>query len=213
MKIVKYINKKIDRLYCFVARLRLKNHNFTIISNDCWGGGVYEDLHLPYTTPTVAVGFYGTCYLEFLENFNEVLNGDLFFVTESKYPEINDRRIKNQNFYPIGLIGTIELHFEHNKTKEEALEKWNRRKARINFDNIFIKYSDRNNCTLDLMKRFDKLPFKNKVLFSSKKIKGIKSVVFLNHYKNQPFIGDIYSDRWAYRKDFDVVKWLNKGQK
>jgi uncharacterized protein (DUF1919 family) len=46
-----------DKLYCKVARIRLKNQDFTIISNDCWGGGVYEDLQLQYTTPMVGLFF------------------------------------------------------------------------------------------------------------------------------------------------------------
>lgn len=212
MKIVKYINKKIDKLYCFIARLRLKDLEFTIISNDCWGGGVYEDLHLPYTTPTVGLFFYAPCYIEFLNCFDKLIEMDLCFVKLSKYPEANNYRLNNKLYYPIGKLEDIEIHFLHYHSEKEATEKWNRRRNRINNNKLYFKFSDRDLCTDKLAEQFDKLPLKNKVFFSSNKKSNIQSLVFLNKYSGKDFIGDIYSDRWAYRKDFDVVKWLNKGQ-
>lgn len=207
------IAKKINKVYCAVARLRLKNHDFTIISNDCWGGGVYEDLRRKYTTPTVGLFFYAPCYIDFLENFNQLIGLDLVFVNMSKYKEANDYRVQNNLHYPIAKLKEVEIHFLHYSSNEEACNNWNRRKSRINFNNLFFKFHDNNLCTPELIERFERLPLseKNKVMFTAKKLINIKSAVFLRKYKGKLFIGDVYSNPWAYRRDFDVVKWLNRG--
>ncbi|WP_347052934.1 DUF1919 domain-containing protein [Flavobacterium olei] len=205
----------LDKIYCVVARTRLKNHNFTIISNDCWGGGVYEDLQLQYTTPIVGLFFHAPCYIDFLENFNHLIHLQLLFKDESKYKEANDYRFQNNHYYPIAKLKEVEVHFLHYESVQEAISNWNRRKARINYNNLFFKFSDSNLCTPELIERFDKLPVpeNNKVMFAAKKMNTVKSVVFLRHYKRKLSIGDIYNNRWAYRKNFDVVKWLNKGNR
>jgi len=202
-----------NKIYCAVLRKRLKNHDFTIISNDCWGGGVYEDLQLQYTTPTVGLFFHAPCYIDFLENFNQLIQLELFFVKESKYKEANDYRVQKNHYYPIAKLKEVEIHFLHYDSEEEAISNWNRRKARINFKNLYFKFSDSNLCTPELINRFDRLPLSenSKVVFTAKKLNNIKSAVFLRKYKRELFIGDIYSNRWAYRKDFNVVKWLNNG--
>ncbi|MBV5343054.1 DUF1919 domain-containing protein, partial [bacterium] len=69
----KYITKikdstlnKLNDVYCRRLRKQNKNLDFTIISNNCWGGGIYEDLNLKYNSPTVGLFFYAPCYIEFL---------------------------------------------------------------------------------------------------------------------------------------------------
>jgi len=166
--------------------LRLKNHNknFTIISNDCWGGGVYEDLNLPYLTPTIGLFFYAECYIEFIHNLKYYLSQDLKFQSHSKY-EIDHID------YPIGYIDDIEIHFLHFDSEKHAAEKWNARKLRVNYENIYFKFSDRNLCTDELAAKFDKLETDNKVYFCAKKAPAIKSSVWLQSYKKFDFIGKI----------------------
>ncbi len=201
-----------EYIYRIISRGRLINHNFSIISNDCWGGGVYEDLNIQYKTPTVGLFFYPEDYIEFVRHFKELIYKDLNFVTQSKYQECNVKREKNGLTYPIGIVGGVEIHFLHYKSQQDAMEKWIRRRERINFDNLFFKFSDRENCSYKHIKEFCMLPISNKVVFTSKPLDLI-DVVFLPKYEGQPTIGDIYTDRWAYRSQFDVVKWLNKDKK
>lgn len=73
--------------------------------------------------------------------------------------------------YPIGLIANdIEIHFIHYKDEDEAYAKWSRRVKRINWDNLIVKFCDRDQCTEDLIRRFDKLPYSHKVCFTAKSI-------------------------------------------
>lgn len=41
---------------------RLTNSDFTIISNNCWGGMVYEAHNLPKESPTVGLSFMADDY-------------------------------------------------------------------------------------------------------------------------------------------------------
>ena len=45
---------------------QLKSTNFTIISNNCWGGMIYESYNLPKESPTVGMFFIAKDYIEFL---------------------------------------------------------------------------------------------------------------------------------------------------
>ncbi len=206
-----HIYKQAEYLYRTIQRKRITNTDFTIISNNCWGGGVYEDLGLPYKTPTVGLFFFAPCYLKFIRNIDEYIKMDLEFIDISKYDKAN--QLKSKHHYPVGLLGVdIEIHFLHYKTKEEAAEKWNRRKVRINFDNLFIAFSDSEGYDLNELHKFDSIPFP-KVFFSAQKIKGISSLIWLRKFSNQKHIGDIYTFPWSYRWQFDVVKWLNNRNK
>lgn len=196
-----------EYLYRKRIRRQLINSDFTIISNNCWGGGVYETLGLEYNTPTVGLFFYAPCYIKFIENLKENLSGDLKFIDQSKYDMANEIRMKN--LYPIGVINDeIEIHFLHYKTNEEALEKWTRRSDRVNFSNLFFSLTDNDLCTMEEIEAFDKFPGK-KVFFSAKGFEGIKSLVWLKEFEKNGKVGALYSNPWLYRKCFDVVKWLN----
>lgn len=209
---IKSIPEKIayrkEQLYLKRARKRLKNKDFTLLSNNCWAGGVYQDLQLPYQTPTVGLFFYAPCYIRFLSRLEHYLQTPLQFKEVSVYEEANLSRQKET--YPLGILDDVEIHFLHYSSNEEALEKWTRRTERINLNNLFVSFSDRDGCTMEHIQTFDVLPFKHKVFFSAKKISGIQSLVWLKLYKDRSCIGDIYANPWHYRKYFDVVDFLNK---
>lgn len=196
-------------MYCWNLRRRIKNTDFTIISSNCWGGSVYEDLNLKYNTPTVGLFFFAPCYIKFIESLKDLMMEPLVFVEVSKYPEANQmRKLKK---YPIGLIRDIEIHFLHYIDQTEAREKWIKRCSRVNYSNLYIAFTDRDLCTDENLKKFDELNFKNKIVFTAKRYDNLKTAVWLNDFEGKPFIDDIYTNRWSYRKRFDVVNWLNNG--
>jgi len=51
-----------------LLRSQLKNRNFTIVSNNCWGGEVYRGFGLPYQTPFVGLFLFPACYIKLLKN-------------------------------------------------------------------------------------------------------------------------------------------------
>lgn len=201
------VNTLKSERYIKKARNGIRNKDFSIISNNCWGGSIYEDLGLNYTTPTIGLFFFAPCYIKFASDLKKYISSPLQFTEKSKYEKGN--HMQGVHSYPIGILDNdIEIHFLHYKTKEEALEKWNRRKERINFDNLYLSFTDNEVCTTDEIKTFDNLPYK-KVFFSAKPIDGVQSLVFIKSFKGMQGVGNMYDNRWHHRKYFDVVKWLN----
>jgi uncharacterized protein (DUF1919 family) len=186
----------------------LKNNDFSIISNDCLGGVICKDLRCRFNSPTVNFYFSAEDYIKFISNLKEyVENGSLTAVTgDSDYVKV-----------AISVGGEeIVAHCLHYKTAEEFIEKWNLRKARINYDNCFFMLSDRNGFTEEHLKAFESLPYKNKVCFVHKEypnypsayhIKGVDDngmVKVMTDYKHSFGIKRRYDD-------FDFVSWLNSG--
>jgi uncharacterized protein (DUF1919 family) len=188
----------------------INRYDFTIISANCWGGSIYADLGIQYQTPTVGLFFYAPCFLRFIENLELVLKNELTFSLVSKYPEANIFRETNTK-YPIGVLNhDIEIHFLHYDNAEDAAKKWERRKQRINYRNLFIAATDRDLMTPQLMQEYNSLSFTKKILFSSKKHADLDSVVWIKSFRNQPCVADLYTNRTVVTKYFRLDKWINE---
>ena len=146
-----------------------KFSTITIISNNCWAGKVYQYYKLPYSSPTVGLYFYADDYIRFLKNLKYYISLDLQFISVDESKHCKDLYGRKQNHVPLAKLDDIEIVFLHYKTKEEAEEKWNRRKQRINWDNLYIKFSQMNYCTEEHLIEFCQLPFHNKILLSKRK--------------------------------------------
>lgn len=156
-------------------RKQLKSTDFTIISNNCWGGMIYESYNIPKESPTVGMFFMAQDYIEFLSDLKGYVNGTLSFIKpeESRWkdaPQVSgDKRFGS---YPVGVLSdgknSIEIFFLHYHSKEEAREKWERRIQRINWDKLLVKFNDQNGCTEKEVNKFMSMPFKNKVFFTAK---------------------------------------------
>ena len=140
--------------------------NFVIVSDNCWGGQIYQWLDKPYNTPFVGLGIYGDCYIKLLANFDYYMGLDLMFKPqcETKHPHIF-----KEEYYPMGILGDIEIHFVHYASEEEAAKKWLRRTNRMlevrNKDNFFFKLCNDWKDDCQYYKQFHAMPYKNKVSF------------------------------------------------
>ena len=187
---------------------KLLNQDFTIISNNCWGGMVYESYNLPKNSPTVGLYFFASDYIKFLNNLKQNVYKQIRFIkpTDSKWYKYikNDKRTGT---YPIGKIDDIEIFFLHYKTEKEVLEKWNRRIKRINWDNLIIKFKDQNLCTDKDVKEFFSLNFTNKLFFTVKdwKLNGYIKI-YQPFQKN--FIKASYEPFYNHPK-INITKYLN----
>lgn len=209
-KIKTFLRITKEKIYRLKQQKKIRNKDFTLLSNNCWGGGIYEELNLPYTTPVVGLFFHGPCYVKFLKNLKDNLSSDITFIETSKYDTANLNRKNMEYKYPIGVIGDFEIHFLHYHSEQEAVEKWNRRKARINFENLYVQMSKNEYSDHAILKEFEQLPFKNKVILSSENFEDIKNLVYLPLTKELKNGGDLYGNPHLWRKEFDVVKWLNE---
>ena len=152
-----------------IHRLLNRNRDFTIISRDCIGGMLYHQYGLRFLSPTINL------FLE-VEDFN------IFCLYLKDYLEADLVRVENAEIsYPIGQlipkstkIKSIVLNFMHYESFEEAYKKWNERKKRINWKNIYVI----NNCTSEkyehiltpeIIKDFNSIPYK-KMIFVRRKL-------------------------------------------
>jgi len=183
---------------------RLKNKEFTIISSNCLSGVISHDLGLKFLSPTVNLYIPPAYFIRFLEDLPHYLGLDLAFVDNYGLP------------YPVAVLEDVPVFFIHYKTKQEALEKWEARKKRIRWDNLFIMMTDRYCCPYDVLKRFDSLPYKNKVCFTVREYEEFQSCVRVKKGNSKTCVGiitdimNIFGKR-MYQYNFDYVKWLNQG--
>lgn len=90
-------------------------NNFAIVSDNCWGTLVYQNLNKQYNSPFINLFIHTSDYIKLLENFFEYLKEDLNFIkfSESKYA--NDP----YNTPIVGKLKDIEIYFAHKYNNEE----------------------------------------------------------------------------------------------
>lgn len=166
-----YRKQQLDKRITKENSHKLTSKDFTIISNNCWGGMIYQKYGLPYLSPTVGLFILGHDFVKLCKNWNEYFSLPLMFI------EWEDSSfyygLKDQTPFPVAKLGDIEIYFMHYKTSEEAEEKWNRRVKRINPDKMLFKLSQREECSKEDVEEFLSLPLKNKVCFSYERIPGV----------------------------------------
>lgn len=193
-------------------RARLKNKDVSLICSNCAGGIIYHWLGLKFNSPFINLYMTGEDYIKTLENW------EVFFDAEI----VEDTSLDKT--YPVGIgYNDIKIHFLHYSTFDEAIEKWNQRKARINPNNIAFMFT---NCAcggVSLLERFDKLPFKYKVAFTAENYPNINSAVYLKGFKRFCKLYRIYKKNgvpniWMthnlitgkrFIDQFDYVSWFN----
>ena len=160
LKIDPRVMRRVRKVLAPIRRIGLKKQ-FTVFSNNCWGGRLYDKFSLPYLTPTIGLAMDTTDFIKFLENY------EYYFSLELKPIEDAQKQVNGEwGFYDCTL-GDIKILFRHYRNVNDAIIKWNRRKERIVKDNIIVKftcYDD--NVDTDVLDRFIKLPYK-KILFLS----------------------------------------------
>ena len=198
-------NEFLRRNYVMPRHIKkLKNKDFTVFSSNCNGAVMCHDLKVRFNSPTVNLSMSAEDFLNFAENLDYYLTADIIEKKNSK------------ESYPVGILGNdITLHFMHYKTFDEAVNKWNVRKKRVNKKNMFFMMTDRDGCTEALIRRFEALPYKNKLLFSARKYPDCKSVIFCKEYEKSNCVPILTEWRnWhgerLYDRYFDFVGWLNK---
>lgn len=111
------------------------------------------------------------------------------------------------------MVGDIELNFMHYESFEEARQCWEKRKARINYDNLVVIGISSKDTPEEYYEEFEKIPYA-KVILSQELVPQHKNAVYVNGFDsiktNQLldfksfFSGERYLDAWDY------VTWLNE---
>ncbi|MGG1566956.1 DUF1919 domain-containing protein [Peribacillus frigoritolerans] len=197
------IRKKYIEKTAKIRKKSLKVRDFTIISNNCWGGFIYQSYEISYNSPTIGLYFMADDYLKFVADLPKYLITDLEFVDPESsiyYDQLKNDKVFGS--YPISKLNDIEIIFLHYKSKEEAFEKWTRRCKRINWDKMLVKFNDQNGCTEEHLNIFEKLPIKNKICFTSKEYKNLNSTIFIESASKQKSVN-------ASQEPFGNSKYIN----
>ena len=204
-EILRKFRLKINKCGSSYRNKKLKTKDFSIISNNCYAGIVYQYLGLKYNTPTIGLFFYAAEYIKFLENFNHYIHCSLSFIDTNKsryYKQLCKSGYEN---VIIGILEDVEIVFLHYQSREEAKNKWEKRCKRLS-KNIIFKFNDQNLCTIETIKKFDELPYKHKIFFSSKQYKNIKSCIWIEKYKKMKYIKEDY---YSGHKYFNIIDYVN----
>lgn len=197
------------KLFANIRQQKINKKDFTIISNNCWGGMIYESYNLPKQSPTVGMYFFADDYIKFVKDLKNNLEKELIFIKpeDSKWFE----EIKNNKkigTYPIGKIDDIEIFFLHYKDEKEADEKWKRRTKRINWDNLIIKFNDQNRCNYKNVRDFYDLDYKNKIFFTAKDWNIEEKYIKINQPFEKEFIKASY-EPFGASKYIDINQYIN----
>lgn len=217
MKTIKGFLRPVKVYYLYLKRRQsvinmrnnIKDRNFSIICNNCFAGRIYQDLGMPYLSPTAGLFFYADDYIEFLKDLPRNLTAEISFVETSRHALANERNKKLRRSYPIGVINNnIEIHFLHYSSEAEAKEKWIRRAKRVNFDRLYIINSEQNSTTEKEVYAFEKLPYKHKVFFTAHNYHSPSSI-YINKFEQKGVVGDPYNYSYLFYRMFDFIKWFN----
>lgn len=184
-------------------RKRLTNKNFTIICNNCVGGVILHELGQRFNSPTINLFFRAEDYIRFLENLDYYLEQEL---TE----------IQSNRGYPVAKLKDIIIYFIHYQTFAEAREMWKKRTKRINRKNMYIIMVQQSGCTEAILKRFDNLPYRHKVVFVSAPMPSIKCSYYIPGSERPDgevrdlcaYKGKVTGRRWI--DEYNYVDFLNK---
>jgi uncharacterized protein (DUF1919 family) len=196
------MNSFLRKFYNLYNRKRLKNTEVTLVASNCNGGCILNDLHMRFNSPFINLWIMPDDFIRLCGNMKYYMGCKLDFVCEEGIS------------YPIGKLDDIKIYFQHYASKEEAEMLWNKRKQRMDFENVWILFTDREGCTYDDLKRFDRLDYKYKVVFCNKKYPEIKSAQYIPGFENEDCVGMCmaYENKYTYKKfydSFDYVSWFN----
>lgn len=200
-------------LFDYRQYIQLIREPVTILSDDCWGGYVYHELLLQFTSPLINIFWQKDSYCKFIQD-------PLYYFGQPL--ELHTEGDLRGNIYPVGQIGEkerrIRLEFVHAPNFKEAEGLWEKRKRRINKDRIFVKIGidaiDENK--EEYLKAFEKVPFPKICFYSGET--AVKNVVYLKRFEWHCYQGrrmdsvryTDYTRNMGYlSKDINLIKLLN----
>ena len=188
----KVLERRISRL-----RKDFSGNHCSIISQNCIGGVLYHDMGMQFLSPTVNTFIKEPDFVKFVLNLRHYLSYDL--------------QMRWGEEYPIGRLDDIEIHFMHYGTCEDARESWERRKARINYDKIFVLSTDRDGFDHGVYQLWKTIPYP-KVLFTAHR-EFTEDAIFYPEFEKDGQVGDLIFKRDFYANGLVYSKLNALGKK
>ncbi|MBE7015920.1 MAG: DUF1919 domain-containing protein [Ruminococcaceae bacterium] len=171
----------------------------TIIASTCIGGMISHNLGLKFMSPTVNIWMTPEDLAKFVCDLDRYLALSPVFQKNTGYD------------FPVGKLDDVTVYFQHYHSDEEALEKWEERKLRIDRDNLYIITDDKR-LSSQSANRLINAKYKRLIIFTSDDTKSEPYFPY-KCYAKKDEVG-FYSVRGLggfapFEKEFNYSKWLN----
>ena len=208
------LKRRIKKILSPFKRIGLKNKDFTIICNNCFAGHYYDDYNMKYLTPTIGLVIPPKSYIKFISNMKYYLDLELKEVKSSDLEcyDMLKRKDPKSLLKPLdslvcGKLDDVEIIFLHYKSFEDANAKWERRKLRINYNNILYKFNDQNELEDNEYDAFMNVKLDNKLFITSNtKYKDGKNTYFVKKYENLGYVLDDLHTNLNFKKLINNIK-------
>ena len=214
MNIPTEIPRKIRRLsWQCSQRVRLRNKQFCIISQNCIGGVIYHDLGLEFTSPFI------NCLVKGDDMVRLCFDCQRYISTVPVVERYDESPAYPR--HPVIRVDDVEIHFPHTDSGDKALTTWERRANRVrgrsDLETVIIATSwdlGENPTLIDALYR---LPLK-KVIFTDKPSLIYEDSVLIPDYlviRNEEGTPNVLASAtdhpWqqVFERCFDFAKWLN----
>lgn len=218
------IKGSVLRIPCFdfTDYAQLKENSVSIISDNCWGGVLYHYLDLPFMSPFINFWIPNSDFVKMVSDLEGYMSCPLSM-----------ERQGDMRNYPIGSLEIggekVFFYFCHHDTFEEAQNDFERRKSRINWNNLFIKmhYAKgyiHSKHSIEDIARFEKIPYEKKVclsLYRTETIASFPSVLIQNSFRHDYPEWDYDSRNFVdyavhpqrLSREYNIFKLLLRGEK
>lgn len=190
----------------FDEYIKLKESNFSIVSNNCWGGVIYHTLGLECLSPFRNLFVLDKDYLKLLQNLT------LYMKCEPRMDHWSVDIHSGQR-YPVLMLEDVKIHCNHTPDPEQAIVDWNRRVKRLNYENILVEmYTE----SVDVAEEFNKIfGYNRKICFVPFESDCKKGLVHLNLLPGQKEFWEAVNSNATIGKnglEYDIIKLLLYGQ-
>ena len=185
---------------------RLQRSRLSIFSRQCFGGCISKMLGLPFRSPFVNLFLSESDFLKFMRAPR------IYLEYSPHFEKLTGTSKEAPDGYPLCSLGDISLNMMHYKEPDDAINKWNERKQRINWYNLIViaRIEDEK-----ILQEFDALPYGKKFCFVPFK-SDLDSAWYLNPEidKDAKSFGDAFNRfGWGYIFYYDLFDMLLYGKK
>lgn len=195
MRVIERVKSKIE--YTVLVK-KVKSivdlSDVSLISMNCIAGVFYHDVEARFLTPTINLFFTADDFIKFVSHLEYYLS-----VTP---------KVTMGKEYPVGQLDDIKIYFMHFNSIDDAFNKWEERKKRINPDRVFVIMVEQNGFTDQNYFDFQRIKYP-KILFSRNPKYQADDVVYFEKYKDLEELPNIIDKREFY-KDMKLPQAVNK---
>ena len=182
-----------------------RKKDISIISVNCVGGEIYSILGIPFLSPLINTSMNRKEFITMCRNLKEYMNSKL-----EVHKQDENRFIGI--LCPDGLE-PVGIRFDHDDNEIEIQENWNKRRDRINWDNVVLICDDKDINDEDY-DRYDSIKDYKKIMLTASDMSGkydwcYQLKAYQNKQRTGTYNGKSLRGGWKFLYMWDFVSFLN----